>query len=276
MRAKNHLIGAGYRLVGALVILAVALAARPAAAQVRGDIVKAGTGQTISGNITWKASMKAYEVSKDGVTTVVPLNQVARLQVPPPPALAASAKAVSQGATQGPAVDALAKIVDDYLMLDHDLTAVRWLAEAQLKRGDVKDLSARFSRVMENRNPANVPTETLRAYWNVLLASERYTDLRKDLAWAIQQGPRPLAAVAQVLRGDIDMKRGQYRDALLGGYLRTIVLFKDVKDVQPEALSKAVKCFEELGESNNAERMRKKLLAEYPESAYGKAAQTSS
>ena len=66
------------------------------------------------------------------------------------------------------------------------------------------------------------------------------------------------------------MQRKQYKDALVEGYLRTIVLFQDVREVQPEALYQAARCFEELGESGNAEKMRKKLLADYPDSSYSK------
>ena len=64
--------------------------------------------------------------------------------------------------------------------------------------------------------------------------------------------------------------KGDLQTALIDGYLRTIVLFEQVKDVQPEALYKAVKCFEDLGQAAHADKMRKKLLAEYPQTAYAK------
>ena len=87
---------------------------------------------------------------------------------------------------------------------------------------------------------------------------------------AVEQGDRPTQAAAQVLRGAMDKQRKEYRTALVDGYLRAIVLFQDVREVQPEALAGAATCFEELGESANAEKMRKKLLAEFPDSSYSK------
>ncbi|MCE9614589.1 MAG: hypothetical protein K8T26_09955 [Lentisphaerae bacterium] len=254
----------------ALCVIAAVLTVRTASAQVQGEIVKAGTGQSIRGAIAWWASTKQYEVSAEGARTVVPLNQVASVRVAPPAAMAAAIQAVRGGQTSGAPVAALEKIVNDYLMLEHDLTAMRWVADAYLKRGDGKAAAPLFDKVMADRTPASLPQETMRAYWDVLLAAERFPELRKELSWAIEQGPRPLAATAQLLRGSMDMQRKQYKDALVEGYLRTIVLFQDVREVQPEALYKATRCFEELGESGNAEKMRKKLLAEYPDSTYSK------
>jgi len=77
-----------------------------------------------------------------------------------------------------------------------------------------------------------------------------------------------VAAMAQIKRGDIERKKENLKEALVDGYLRTIVLFKQVKEVQPEALYKAAKCFEELGEHSYAEKMRKTLLEKYPLDPY--------
>ena len=38
--------------------------------------------------------------------------------------------------------------------------------------------------------------------------------------------------------------------------------------MQPEALYKAAKCFEEKGQHSYAEKMRKELLSSYPQSEY--------
>ena len=54
--------------------------------------------------------------------------------------------------------------------------------------------------------------------------------------------------------------------ALIDGYLRTVVFFQGIKSVQPEALYKAAKCFEEKGQHSYAEKMRKELLSSYPQS----------
>jgi len=46
--------------------------------------------------------------------------------------------------------------------------------------------------------------------------------------------------------------------------------------MQPEALFNAAACFEELGEAVYAEKMRKKLMAEYPQSTYTRRVQSES
>jgi TolA-binding protein len=70
------------------------------------------------------------------------------------------------------------------------------------------------------------------------------------------------------------MKQGNYKDALLDGYLRTVVLFGDIKPTQPEALYKAAQCFDQLGQGPYAERMRKKLLADFPQDPYAQRVQS--
>ena len=47
-----------------------------------------------------------------------------------------------------------------------------------------------------------------------------------------------------------------------------IVLFQDIKEVQPEALYNAIKCFEQLNQGGYANKLRQKLLAEYPDDKY--------
>lgn len=262
----------GWRMKGAaLAVAGLWLLAQAAVAQVSGEITKSN-GQKIQGTLSWKAAVKQYEVRPPNAAASfpVPLDQVAGVRVAPPAALDAAAKAVRSGQYTGPHIATLEKIVNDYLMLEHDVTAMRWLAEAKLKQGSGKDVAKLFDKVMENRDPATVAPDAMRAYWDVLLEGERYSELRQQLKWGIEQGPRPVAASAQLLRGEMDMRRGQFKDALVDGFLRTVVLFQDVRDVQPEALFKAAKCFEELGESQNAEKMRKKLLSEFPDSSYSR------
>ncbi len=253
-------------LAAAIALLATHMTVRAAAP---GKIIKAPGGQQMVGNISWKGGAKQYEVSTGaGVMTIVPLNQVGSIEVAPPANLAAAVAAARAG--DGSQTAALTQIVDSYLMLGPDLTAMRWLAELQLKRGEGKQALEKFTRVMENRQPGSVPAEVVRSYWGVLLDAGKTSELREQLKSAIEKAPRPQAAAAQMMRGEVDMRDAKYRDALVDGFLRTIVLFGDVKEVQPEALFKAAKCFDELGESQNAEKMRRRLSQDYPDSPFAK------
>lgn len=264
----------GIRRTAAGLLLALLIGAAltaPAHAQINGEIERT-SGNKMQGAISWKAAGKQYEVRAPGAAAVsiVPLNQVASVRVQAPAALKGAVDAVRGGQANPAALAALEKIVNDYLMLEHDLVAMRWLGDSWLRQGKGKEVAKLFDRVMENRQPGSLDGPTAQVYWMALLEAERDADLRRQLKSAIEEGPRSTAAVAQMLRGEMDMRRGEYRNALVEGFLRTIVLFASERAIQPEALFKAARCFEELGESQNAEKMRKKLMAEYPDSSYSK------
>ena len=100
--------------------------------------------------------------------------------------------------------------------------------------------------------------------------------LEMMLTKTIETGSRNAAAVAQVKRADIARQNGNNIDALVNGYLRTVILYREVKEVQPEALYKAMLAFKEMGHNSRAQKMKKKLLAEYPQSRYSHKAKAES
>jgi hypothetical protein len=107
-------------------------------------------------------------------------------------------------------------------------------------------------------------------YWQALLKANRSAKLGDLLKDAIAKGGREASASALVMRGDMLMERKQPRDALKDGYLRVVILYENVRTVQPEALYKAAKAFEALQQNPNAEKMRTLLRTKYPGSAYAK------
>ena len=109
-----------------------------------------------------------------------------------------------------------------------------------------------------------------RRYWESLKGAEQYVQLKKELEDQIASGLRDSAALAQLLRGDMFLAQGQKNEALLD-YLRTVVLYEQVKEIQPEALLKASRLLEELRDPRAAD-MKKKLIATYPNSAEAKKA----
>jgi tetratricopeptide (TPR) repeat protein len=245
-------------------------------AQVDGRITIKGSDKAISGKIRWSPAEKAYEVVRQdtGRSTRVPLRNVKRLRVSRPSGLDAAVKKVRDKSYDGPHIEELRKIVSVYQMLEHDMRAAAYLAEAQLATGNARQAAATCRKVKENRTTLELSGEFVRVYWRTLLEEQNYTVLQQEIKETIEQGSRPAAAVAQLMRGDIDMRKGMFEKALVDGYLRTVILFDDVSTVQPEALYKASQCFDELGDSINAEKMRKKLLAAYPDSNYSKNIQT--
>jgi len=85
---------------------------------------------------------------------------------------------------------------------------------------------------------------------------------------------RNIVAVATMMRGDMAMKKGDYKAALLDGYLRTMYFYQNVTELQPEAMLKAVECFQKMGDPTKGERIRSMLLARFPNSPEAREAQS--
>ena len=104
-------------------------------------------------------------------------------------------------------------------------------------------------------------------YWKVLSASENISILEKELDIAIRDSrDRSLAARAQIMRGDLKMKRSQIEEAVLD-YLRTVILFESEKKLQPEALFKAASALAKLRDCK-AVILFDTLKKKYPNSPY--------
>jgi len=249
--------------LAAIIVGVWLLGAMTAGADVKGAILKKDGGR-LTGMVRWLPSSKVYVVTTEkGVALQVPVAQVSGIKVAPPANLEKAVRAVKSG-QYGGAIPVLERIMKQYTMLEHDVSAARWLAVAYLKMKNAKKAVEMCEKVIKVNPGAVTAGELTGVYWDALLATGREATLKKQLAKAIESGNRTMAAIAQVKRGDIDMKNERYREALVDGYLRTAVLFQDVKEAQPDALYNAMKCFEELGQHSHAEKMRKKLLNEYP------------
>ena len=72
------------------------------------------------------------------------------------------------------------------------------------------------------------------------------------------------------MRGVMLMEKRETLGALKDGYLRVVILYENVKEIQPEALYKAAKAFDALNQNANAERMRTKLRTKYAQSEYAR------
>lgn len=254
-------------MIGVCLAVLTMLAPRPVCGQVRGTIVKKDSAR-MSGVLKWQERTRTYSVTAaNRITFEVRLDQVGHLEVPRPRQLD-SAVAMLKGGQLDTAVPLLEKVVQVYTMLNWDIPAARYLAEAYVKQTQFSKAKDMCERVIATNPNVAYSREFSAIYWEVLLQTGELAKLHKELERAVKKGSRGVAAVAQLKRGDIDRKKGKLKDALLDGYLRTVVLYKDIKGVQPEALYKAAKCFEELGEHRNAEEMRKRLLAEFSEDSY--------
>ena len=234
-----------------------------AAISVYGDVtgqIITTEGKTLIGDIRWLKASKVYVVTIKGVEIRVAPNMVASKKIKPPAEL--------DSAIRSSNIPVLEKIVADYEMLEHDMPAAEALAKINLKTGNPSKAAEMCAKVVESNPSAIQDPDFFSVYCDSLQAIKQYSKLDKALTEVIEQGSRDVAAVAQIKRGDMLKQQGKLKEALVDGYLRTILLFSRVKEAQPEALYKAVKCFEDLKQVSYADKMRKKLLAEYPNDPY--------
>jgi TolA-binding protein len=247
----------------AAAVMAGVLTVREAAA-VTGTLVLTDNTE-IRGDISWFASSREYNVSSASVSRKVPLRQVNHVIVAKPAQFDAAVQDV-QGHRYAAAVAPLEAIVKSYEMMDWDVMAARFLAEAYLslnQAGKAVEMSERIIRV----NPGAATSGDLaRIYWSALQKDGKEAKLSQVLGEAVKAGSREVAAVAQLWRADLVRAGGDHRKALLEGYLRTVILFRDVREVQAEALFKAAESFQQLGQQSHAEKMRQQLLQAYPSS----------
>jgi len=254
--------------------LAAALFTASAMAQIAGVITTA-EGRKIEGAIKWKIREKAYAVTAKGGNVELELApaSISDIEIPRPKELDVAIASVQQG-NAAAAVPVLEKIANDYLMLQWDKLATRLLAEAYVKAGS-PDKALRVCEKVISVNPeAAYLGEMAPAYWMALLKSDRISKVEDLLTKAVKSGSREASAFALIMRGDVIRASGDTNEtakkALRDGYLRVVTLYKSERAAQPEALYKAAKCFEKLGQSSRAEQMRTTLKGEFGSSEWAR------
>ena len=244
---------------------------------VLGDVPGAITtesGETHKGNVRWSARDKSYVVTKGNVELQVKETEVAELDIDKPAGFDAVIDQVQKG--QGSAaIPALQKVAKTYQHLQWDKVAGRYLAEAYVSSGKAEEGLKACQSIISGEPSAAYRGELAPAYWSALLALNKMSVLESALTKAAKSGDRFSSGAALILRGDIIMKAGNEsadaaKKALTDGYLRVVFLYRDAEvaaKLQPEALYKAARCFEKLGQSGRADAMRsdlKKLYASSP------------
>jgi len=250
---------------GVCVALAIVVLVPAVLADVPGKIItKKGE---VTGVIRYQPASKVFSVQAGNVVTKIPLADVVRVIVKKPAELDAAVAAAQRGQA-ATAMPILEKVMTDYQMMEWDIVAARWLMACYLVKNESVKAEEMGDKVIA-ANGGNIPSgDFFSVYVETLIANKKEAKARKILQDAIASGDRMTAALAQIKRGDLDQKKGDSKAALVDGYLRTVILFADIKEVQPEALYNAVKCFEQLQQASYADKFRKRLLAEFPKDPY--------
>ena len=232
-------------------------------------------GSKREGDIKWVVRDKAYSITEKGRPIEMQLkpDEIADLQIPRPRELDAAIESIRQG-NAAAAVPVLEKLAADYLMLQWDKPATRYLAEAHVQAGNADKAIAVCEKVIAANPEAAYLGEMAPAYWQALIKRDRLSKVEDLLSKAIKTGDRLASANALIVRGDLVQAAGDTAEiakkALRDGYLRVITLYKSERAAQPEALFKAAKCFEKLGQTQRADQLRTTLKGEFGSSEWAK------
>jgi hypothetical protein len=142
----------------------------------------------------------------------------------------------------------LEKIMEEYEGLWWDVQAFGRIMPLYLGKGENKKAIKLFRR-MDSMLEREIPASVHRLYWQAMMDDGGLADLEKDLIETAKRSPsRETCAVAYLMRGDLLMAQNRPKDALVHGYLKTVLMFDDVKVYRREALEKTVKTMEDLGD----------------------------
>lgn len=251
--------------------LALAAAVIMMAGKIWADTVILKNGNQMEAkSVRYVASRQEYSVMQmDGTQIPVAAKNVDRVIVPRPPALDAAIASVNGGKYDA-AVGPLGTIITEFNGLEWDNEARDVLGLALIGKKEPKRAVAIYKEILENRPPERITSNVRRHYWEALKAAEMFSVLKSDLDKVIGGPSRETAALAQLMRGDMYQAQGQKNEALYD-YLRTVVLYEKVQELQPEALFKASQILDELRDPRGAE-LKKKLAQEYPASPFAKRA----
>ena len=274
-RTSNMRVGQ----IGLTMVLLLSVCSAQAAAETNGVIVKTD-GTQMRGLVRWKALNKVYIIKSNAkaggavIEAEVAPETVKSITVAEPPELRVAVQQLRDNKLQ-PAIATFDMLAQEYTMLQWDVVATRWLAEAYLRDGKPGQAVRVCERVTEKRPEAALSGELVSIYWQALLADGRNNKLETLLTTAAQSAIPEAQARANVMRGEMLKKQGKSKEALRDGFLRTVVLYKGwreppVQEVRAEALFKAAQCFDELGLIQPATRMRKFCLDEYADSEWAR------
>ncbi len=259
---------------GMAALAAVLFSAGAACSQISGTIITT-EDRRIEGTIKWKVREKTYAITAKGGNVELEMApaSIKELLIPRPAALDAAVKSIQDG-NAAAAVPVLEKLSADYLMLQWDKAATRLLTDAYIKAGEADKAIRVCEKIIASNPEAAYLGEMAPAYWQALMKAGRTSKIEDLLVKAVKSGDREASAFALIMRGDVIAASADSNEAtkkaLRDGYLRVVTLYRSVKSAQPEALYKAAKCFDKLGQSARADQMRTTLKSEFGASEWAR------
>lgn len=251
-------------IVSAAVFAAISAGAAPFKARLVRTQDPAKTDNVL---IRWMPADKRYMATFPGGGEMpVAVDDVVSLDVEPPQGW----KQLIDQARKTPdaAMPALARIMDEYKMLNWDAEAGRVAATIQLKKGKAKDALETCRKVVLGNPDAAWNSVMAPVYWQALLDTGNTAQLPSLLDRGATAANRGIAAQACIRRGDLLLAQGQAQKALTDGYLRVVFLYADQAGAQAEALFRAAEAFDKVSRPVYAEKMRTMLLTKHRSSPW--------
>lgn len=150
----------------------------------------------------------------------------------------------------------LEAIVEKY---DHrwwDVQAARKLIPLYNEKKEFNSSIQLYRKLSTQLLDETAAREMRRAFWVALLGAKQLTALDNDLKDAAAGSDRYICAWSYITRGMMYQEKGENKEALANGYLKTVAMFSDISDAKKEALTKAIDLMEKTGDSRVA-RLRK-------------------
>ena len=253
-------------LMAATLVCGIFLASAPV---VHADFVVLKDGTRVDAEmINYNAGRKEYALTDEiGAVIRKSAKAVIEISVAPPPGLDRAAGMLKDPANFETLVPVLQKVVEEYRGRKWDIEAAGYLVEVYLKQGKTKDAITISEEVFAHSQPRWVPAAYSRQYLHLLVKDGQTAAVRKRVDKMLLSNHAPTMAIACLVRGDVLMTEGKFKEALLEGYFRTALIYRDVRSVQAEALSKIVKCLEGLRDPRS-DKMRQRLIERYPNSRW--------
>jgi predicted negative regulator of RcsB-dependent stress response len=166
------------------------------------------------------------------------------------------------------AIKLLDGIVKSMRFLDWDVEAAKLLPQAWMGKNNPEEAVKAYEKLFQLAPSERQTSDLAWGMRRAMLAAKQYAPLLRQLDAVVASGNRPDAARAQTMRGDIQLAQNNIDLAVLD-YLRTAILFQDVKDaeIQGEAHFKAAQTLETLRDPR-AKEMYQRVVANFGTSRY--------
>jgi len=264
MKMINHVVR--IKPFGIILFLAAVFTCRQAEAV--GGRVLTTDGQIIKAtSIRFKKTTQEYILTTDNLERPLAKAKVKKLDIEKPAKFAQAITTLNSGKVD----DAIAMFEEVYtevfMLSPWDAQVLDMLGRIYTtKKIDKAKAVDTYEKLLRNALPEGITPDIKKRAWAVLIDAGKTEALAKEFENTIATGSRANAAAAYIGRGDLAKRTKNTSDAFID-YMRVVLLFDQVKDLQPEAMYKAMKCLEELKDSRAAE-LRRELAQKYPQSEY--------